>query len=49
MAMQDWEAAITAQFMRTLAYRKEGKAANELLPQLRKRKSAKLIIKVRAG
>jgi len=29
MAMQDWEAAIPAQFMRTLSYRKEGKAAIE--------------------
>jgi len=49
MAMQEWEAAaLAAQFMLTLSYEAGQKAAQEILQQLRKRKSSKLIIKVNA-
>ena len=49
MAMQEWEAAaLTAQFMLTLSFPDGRKAVNEILPQLRKRGSAKLITKVNA-
>jgi len=49
MAMQEWAAAaLTAQFMLTLSYEKGSKVANAIRPELRKRKSSKLIIKVNA-
>jgi len=49
MAMQEWEAAaLTAQFMLTLSCEKGSKVANAILPELRKRKSSKLVIKVNA-
>lgn len=49
MAMQEWEAAaLTAQFMLTLSYEKGRKLVAAILPELRKRNSSKLIIKVNA-
>jgi len=49
MAMQEWAAAaLTAQFMLTLSYNDGKKFADEILPQLKKRGSVKLIIKINA-
>ena len=49
MAMQEWEAAaLTAQFMLTLSIDGGKIAVKEILPQLRKRGSTKLILKVNA-
>jgi len=49
MAMQEWEAAaLTAQFMFTISFEDGRRVAKLILPQLKNRKSSKLIIKVNA-